>query len=59
MSDISKGKILTWFRNAIETINAAKNRRPEDDIYVANCEGKINSYILIREKIIKGQFDLE
>lgn len=59
MSDVSKGKILTWFRNGIRTIENAKNRKPEDKIYVARCEGKINSYQLIREKIIQGQFDLD
>ena len=59
--DVSKANLLSWIANAIEAIEGGMRRRHSacaelPSRYIAECQGKVNVLMLIREKIINGQF---
>ena len=56
-SDISKGKLLTWMRNASEATAAGRDRS-SDEIARSRMEGEVRIMVLLTEKIIEGQFNV-
>ena len=57
---MDKRKILEWINNAMGTVDEAKDRaikRPQRDYYICDCNGKLNAFGILKEKIESGQFD--
>jgi len=58
---IEKNLIVEWINNAINTVNDAKERAvrkwPQDDYYICACNGKLDAFGVLKDKIECGQFD--
>ncbi|KKK76999.1 hypothetical protein LCGC14_2857980, partial [marine sediment metagenome] len=56
--DISKGKILTWMSNASGVVAKARDRAGCTR-QGSLCQGKIEAWAVLVDKIVEGRFDVE
>jgi hypothetical protein len=56
INKMDKAKILEWIENATETVERAR-KESKNDYHICDCNGKLNAFGILKEKIEKGQFD--